>query len=51
MKADFGRTFLELSAPAGRSLRMSVLAKHGAVHDGKLDQLNDIASRPGRPNC
>ena len=25
---------------------MSILAKHGAVHGAKFDQLNDIASRP-----
>ena len=27
----------------------SILAKHGAVHDGKFDMLHDIACRPGHP--
>ena len=50
-KAHFGRTFLDLSAPSGRSVSVSILTKHGAVHDAKFDQLHDIASRPGHPNC
>ena len=50
-KAHFGRTFLDLSALAGRSVSVSFLAKHGAVRDAKFDQLLDIASRPGHPNC
>ena len=50
-KAHFGRTFLDLSAPAGCSVSVSILAKLGAVHDAKFDQLHDIASRPRHPNC
>ena len=49
-KAHFGRTF-DLSALAGRSVSVSILAKHGVVHNAKFDQLHDIASGPGHPNC
>ena len=50
-KALFGRIFFDLSVPAGRSISVSILAEHGAVHDAKFDQLHDIASTPGHPNC
>ena len=43
-EGSFGRTFLDLSAPAGRSVSVSILAKHGAVHDAKFYQLQDIVS-------
>ena len=50
-KAHFGQTFFDLSALAGCSVSVSILAKRGAVHDGKFDPLLDIASRPGHRNC
>ena len=39
-KAHFG--FLYPSAPADRSLSVSILDKHGAVHNGKSDQLHTV---------
>ena len=40
-KAHSGRTFLDLSVPADRSLSASILANHGWVHYGKFGQLHD----------
>ena len=50
-EGPFRPNLLRPSAPAGRSLSVSILAKHGAVHGGKFDQLHSIASSPGHPNC
>ena len=46
-EGSFRPNFLRRICSGGRSVSVSILTKHGAVHDAKFDQLHVIASRPG----